>query len=138
MPGAGGGGVLTGNVAEEAGLRDLVVALSDEVDLVTEMAGQVARELAADAYGRGFQEGYERGARVLSAEWPSVVAPVLARRPDHAELVRRRNHVCCRECRRDGCRAGCTRCEDRTPETAGDPHPDDYMPGTARRLERAS
>lgn len=133
-----GGGVLTDSAVEAAGLRSLVLAMSDEVDRATELAARLAGELAAEAYDRGYQGGYERGARVLSAEWPSVVAPLLAEWPDHAELVRRRCHVCCRECRRGGHRDGCARCEDRTPETYGTPHPDDYTPTTPIRLETAS
>jgi hypothetical protein len=132
-----GGGVLTDRVTE-ADLRALVLTMSDEMDRATQLAAQIARELAADAYDRGYSDGYERGARVLSAEWPSVVAPLFADRPDHAELVRRRLHVCCRECRRCGHRDGCARCENRTPETAGIPHPDDYLPMTHIRLEAAS
>lgn len=76
---------------------------------------ELRRQLVREAYehGRalGWREGYERGARLLEAEWPSVVGPVITDRPDHAELERRRWTV---------------RSEQRTRETYGQPHPDDF------------
>jgi hypothetical protein len=35
-------------------------------------------------------------------------------------------HLCCKRCRRSRHRPGCRDCEDRTRETFGDPHPDDF------------
>lgn len=50
---------------------------------------------------------------------------------NRGEAERRRWHVCCRACRRTGHRDGCPRCEDRTRDTYGHPHVDDYVPGQA-------
>jgi hypothetical protein len=90
-----------------------------------ELAAEVRlwQQLAREAYdaGRadGWREGYERGARLLEAEWPQVVAPVIANRPDHAELELRRWGP--------GGRAH-----------FGDPRPGDRYPSRSRRLEAAS
>jgi hypothetical protein len=50
------------------------------------------RQLCREAYERGradgWRLGYERGARLLEAEWPAVVAPLWE--PSLAELERRR------------------------------------------------
>jgi hypothetical protein len=82
---------------------------------------QECRDAARVAYQRGYRAGYERGARVAEAEWPSVVAPLAGL--SHAELERRRWTV---------------RGEQRTRETFGSPHPGDYTPTTIIRLEAAS
>ncbi len=95
-----------------ANLADLVALLPD---WETEVAyrRQLCREVARDAWRRGYRAGYERGARVMEATWPAIVAPVIASRPDHAELELRRWGPGGRE-------------------HFGDPRPGDY-PGTERR-----
>ena len=106
-------------------LADLAALIAPEAEVAYRR--QLAREAARDAYARGYRDGFERGARLLDAEWPAIVAPIVTNRPDHGELERRRLHVCCRACRRAGQhRQGCTTCEDRDRETVGKPHPGDY------------
>ena len=43
-----------------------------------------------DAEREAYRRGYEDGARYLEDTWPVIVAPVIAYRPDHAELELRR------------------------------------------------
>jgi hypothetical protein len=108
-----------------ADLAALAVVLPDPaVDVAYRR--QLARETWRDGYERGHRDGYEHGARLLEAQWPAVVVPLLRNRPDHAEVEAARWHVCCAACRRDGHRRGCPRCEDRSRETFGRPHRDDY------------
>jgi hypothetical protein len=118
-----------------AGAFPDIVAHIPDLAVEAEYRRQLCREVGSDAYARGYRDGYERRARVLEVEWPQVVKPALDA-PDHTEAERRRWHVCCRRCRLDGHRRECLRCEDRTRETYGDPHPDDYVP--QMRLEAAS
>jgi hypothetical protein len=80
--------------AGDGGMNVQVIALMLTVlrDPLAEI--ELRRQLGREAYecGRadGWREGYERGARILETEWRSIVAPILADRPDHAELDRRR------------------------------------------------
>lgn len=60
-------------------------------DPVAELAViEQCRELCLQAYemGRadGWRDGYERGARLLEAEWPSIVAPITRDRKTRAEV----------------------------------------------------
>ena len=70
--------------------------LAEVLALVPDWTAEMAfwRRLCAEArtegYEAGFRDGYERGARLLEAGWPAIVAPVLPNRPDHAELEARR------------------------------------------------
>lgn len=61
----------------------LVSALPDPGAEI-ELRRQLAREAYAEGRASGFREGYERGARLREAEWPSVVAPLSG--PALAEL----------------------------------------------------
>lgn len=95
------------------GMRAVAELLATMPDPRAEL--ELRRQLAREAYERGradgWREGYERGARLLEAEWPSVVAPVTADRPDYAGLERLRWML---------------RGEQRTRETFGRPHPGDF------------
>lgn len=105
-------------------LSDLLAALPDPSAELA-LRRQLAREAFQYAQADGWREGYEHGARLLEAEWPSVIAPLL-NDLGHDELERRRFHVCCRDCRLAGHRDGCERCQNRSRETYGHPHPDDF------------
>jgi hypothetical protein len=94
--------------------------IADLLPLLDDPAAELAvidqcRELCRQAYamGRadGWREGYERGARVLEAEWPGVVARVVRGGPSYAELEQRRWGPGGRE-------------------RFGDPRPGDRFPGT--------
>jgi hypothetical protein len=104
-----------------------LAALAALIDPAAEVAyrRQLGAEAWRDGWRRGYRHGYERGTRLLEAGWPAVVAPVLWNRPDHADLVVRRWHVCCRPCRLRGHQPGCAQCEDRDRDTFGGPHPGD-------------
>lgn len=41
-----------------------------------ELRRQLCHEAARDAFRRGYQVGYERGARVRETEWPEIVKPL--------------------------------------------------------------
>jgi hypothetical protein len=88
----------------------LVAALPDP-EAEIELRRQLAREAYAAGLAAGRREGYERGARLLQAEWPSIVAPLAG--PTLAELEQRRWGPGGRE-------------------HFGDPRPGDYVPRAAR------
>lgn len=79
-------------------------------------------QLAREAYRDGYDEGFSAGAAAQAAAYKAVLTGVFR----SAQLEQRRRHVCCAPCRRTGHRNGCTRCEDRSRETYGNSHPDDY------------
>ncbi|HET6189489.1 MAG TPA: hypothetical protein VFE59_21165 [Trebonia sp.] len=112
----------TGRTVTPAGLLALVPDWPAE----TAYWRQLCREAWADAYERGYRDGFERGARQLEATWPVIAEPALRRRPDYAEIEARRLLVCCRRCRRHGHRPGCPDCASRDRATAGSAHRDDY------------
>ena len=97
-------------------------------------SGRRDRELAArlSAWREGFAAGMAEGIDVghglamgeIAEEKRMQVGIVQALR-DSAPPAGRW-HVCCRACRLGRHRPGCRRCEDRTRETFGQPHPDDY------------
>lgn len=68
--------------------RDEFLELSDERDQWTRrlLDGERAAFLAGAA--AGYRAGYERGARVLEAQWPQIVKPLQG--PTVAELERLR------------------------------------------------
>jgi hypothetical protein len=69
-------------------------------------------ERAAYLLGRadGYRDGYERGARLLEATWPTVIARLGGRAGAEVQAARWE-----------------LRGEQRTRETFGRPHPDDYQ-----------
>lgn len=95
-----------------------------------ELRRQLAREAAADAYERGLVDG-------AAAQAASYKRRLLGMYDD-ARLEALRWTVLCRDCRRNGRRESCTRCEVRDRETFGLPHPDDHIPAISIRLEAAS
>jgi len=115
-------------VAVLVGTARQLMAWSDQRD----------RELAArlDAERRAYAEGIAAGDHAgreavhgwYAAMWGDVAAEVGAEaaRAEAADRLRPW-HVCCRPCRLGGCRPRCERCEDRTAETFGMPHPDDRL-----------
>lgn len=84
---------------------------------------------------RAYREGYLEGSHdQWSAGYAAAIEDVKAAEHEiaarlHLDLPRW--HLCCGRCRRAGHRTGCTRCEDRTRATFGQPHPDDYRAGAA-------
>jgi hypothetical protein len=114
------------------------LALSDERDAYERRItaawheGFAAGELAhAGDRGAGFAAGVAALKRQIRGE------------VEDFQVEMRRWHVCCGDCRRAlppqrRCqkRGGCSRCEVRTRETYGLPHPDDYM-GDAANAQAA-
>jgi hypothetical protein len=84
---------------------------------------------------RAYREGHVDGGRdQWSAGYAAAVTDVKRAQHDLVDEVGvelGRWHLCCGPCRRTGHRAGCTRCENRTRATFGQPHPDDYKAGAA-------
>jgi hypothetical protein len=122
-------------LAEVVAAARALVAYSDARD--RESAARLAAR--AEGYAAGYEAGDHAGREAVH-EWyaeqdreVSAAAAAVLNRPAPAAVSRHRWHVCCRPCRRGGHRDGCTRCEDRTCATFGDPHPDDY-PGTVTRV----
>jgi hypothetical protein len=78
--------MMAGAVPNVAGLQTVADLLAAQPDPMAELA--LWRRLCREAYeaGRaeGWRQGYERGARLREAEWPSIVAPLAA--PSVAEL----------------------------------------------------
>lgn len=99
-----------------------LLALSDERDM------WAARLLAAerDAYRRGYGDGFSGGAEHAWGERRALPPVIAGVGQTLAGVTRRRYHVCCRTCRRTGHRDGCRRCQDRTRDTVGGRHPEDY------------
>jgi hypothetical protein len=84
---------LAASQAEVTRLRAVVLDLSDAVDLTRQSADANARLLAVEAYQRGQHNGYERGARTYSADWRTVVVPIVesaVMRLTNADLEARR------------------------------------------------
>jgi hypothetical protein len=98
---------------------------------------QFAREEYERGRADGWREGREDAHREVERDWREMARKVARGGPSHAELEAHRWHVCCRPCRLGGHRAGCTDCEDRTRETFGEPHPDDYQGVPVARDEPA-
>lgn len=88
----------------------------------TGTAAGLAYRLAVEAYTAGFGDGRRDGIQDTIDWYKRLLTNTVA----DAQLEQRRRHVCCGPCRRSGHRPGCTRCEDRSRETYGNPHPDDY------------
>lgn len=61
-----------------------LVELLPDPSAEIELRRRLCREAARDAYQRGYYDGYERGARILEAEWPTVVKGLDG--PTHEEL----------------------------------------------------
>jgi hypothetical protein len=113
---------------ELAAQRQLMAAWLAAMDPEPQVSLGTARQWAAQARADGYTEGWDAGA----------VAGVAALKAQQHDIVTdwraylRCWHVCCRECRRaqPGARRcerqGCRRCQVRTRETYGLPHPDDY------------
>jgi hypothetical protein len=68
-------------------LGALVGALPDHAAEV-ELRRRLGREAYAAGLAEGYRAGYERGARLVEAEWPAVMAPLSG--PSLAELERLR------------------------------------------------
>lgn len=110
-------------VAEPVPLAEAVAAYvaADTGPVVTiATARRWAAEAAADAYERGWDEGRvnligdEKRAQVALIRLFRESAPV------------GRWLLLCGPCRRNGRRVGCRRCQNRTRETFGQPHEDDF------------
>lgn len=83
---------------------------------------RLQRQLAAEAYAAGYDDGRRDGIDDTIGWYKRLLANTVA----DAQVEQRRRHVCCGRCRHTGHRHGCTRCEDRGRATFGNPHPDDY------------
>ena len=79
---------MAGQTPDVAELRAVAMLLAAQGDLRAELA--LRRQLCREAYeaglAEGWRRGYERGARLVEAEWPAVVAPLSG--PSLAELER--------------------------------------------------
>lgn len=83
---------MASDARDVTGLRAVAALLAAQPDPESEVA--LWRQLCREAYkaGRaeGRREGYERGARLLEAQWPQIVAAVVSGAPPLAELELRR------------------------------------------------
>lgn len=107
----------------------LLAALPDPVAEI-----RIRSQLCREAYELGRGDGFDEGSTAMATAYKRA----LLGRYAGARTEALRWHVCCRSCRMNGHRDGCTRCEDRARAAAGDPHPDDYVPAEHARLEPAS
>lgn len=97
------------------------------LDLLPDPAAEAAyrHQLAREEFERGRATGYSEGVIAMAEAYKRGLKNTVA----SAFLEAERWTVLCRDCRNRGRRRdGCTRCEVRTRETYGDPHPDDYVP----------
>ncbi len=83
------------------------------------------RQLAAEAYSAGFDDGRLGGIAEAIGWYKRLLTNTVA----DARLEQARWHVCCKPCRMRGHRDGCARCEDRNRATYHLPHPDDHAQG---------
>jgi len=109
-----------------AGLVQLAEAVTawladTRVMVPLELAVDWARHARADAY----EAGWSAGRLDLIADEKRAQMGIARALRDSAPPPFQW-HVCCRACRLGGHRPGCRSCEDRTRETFGEPHPDDY------------
>lgn len=107
----------------------LVLAVIDDPEAETAMRRQLAREAGECTYDVGYRDGV--------AAMSTAYKRWLLGEYDHTALEGARYTVLCRDCRRNGHRDGCTRCEVRDRETFGLPHADDYVPTTNTSREAA-
>jgi hypothetical protein len=63
-----------------------LLALSDERDASLALRLDAWRDGYQTGHATGYDAGYTRGAQLLEAEWPAVVATVVACGPSLAEL----------------------------------------------------
>jgi hypothetical protein len=88
------------------------------------------RELQEALRHADYHRGYLEGGRSKFEEgYAAAVTDLKTAQHEHVASLAvylRAWHVCCGPCRRAGHRDGCSRCEDRTRETFGRPHPDDH------------
>jgi hypothetical protein len=118
--------VATEPTSYTAAQRAAILACSDERD------AYLARIL--DAEWRGYERGAEDTYGPAFVDGVASIKRQIRNEVDDFGIEMRRWHVCCRPCRlidRDHrpCAVrwkGCPRCEVRTRETFGLPHPDDY------------
>ena len=98
----------------------VVAALADPADEV-ELRRLLAVEFGRDGYRQGYSAGWLAAVAMLKRLQHGLVAEAAI------EVVRWT--VSCREHRITGYAGDCPRCEVRTRETFGQPHPDDYQGG---------
>lgn len=91
---------------------DIVALLLDPAAEV-ELRRQLCREVARDAWRDGHRAGYERAMRDMARAWAEVAVPASKGGPTYQELEARRWTV---------------RGEQRSRETYGEPHAEDYAP----------
>jgi hypothetical protein len=70
-------------VADPRAVAALLAARADP-GAELELRRQLCREAYQAGLADGYRQGYERGARLLEAEWPAIVAPLAG--PSLAEL----------------------------------------------------
>lgn len=64
--------------------REALLAISDERDAWLRRLLDAERAAYEAGYADGYRDGYEHGARVLEADWPTVIRPL--ERPTLTEL----------------------------------------------------
>ena len=94
------------------------------------LAISAERDAQLELRHRAYREGFADGARdQYSAGYAAAITDVKSAEHDLVGALRQDQHpwhVCCRRCRLGGHQNGCGRCEDRTRQTFGARHPDDY------------
>jgi len=98
----------------------VVAALADPSDEV-ELRRLLAVEFGREQYRGGYAAGWIAAVKSIKAAQHRALADL--------ETECERWLVLCGPCRRNGRRERCPRCEHRTRETFGQPHPDDYQGG---------
>jgi hypothetical protein len=92
----------------------------------------LAEQAWRDGYVAGFWSGHEVGHGQAEHELLELASEEKRLRLgilnalSAAAPPAERWHVCCKRCRLSGHRGGCRSCENRTRETFGQPHADDY------------
>lgn len=111
---------------------DLLAAMPDTAALEEywrRIFAEMTSQAALSAYERGFEDGAVEAVRAYKAAQHGIYRDALTERA--------RWHLCCRRCRLNGHRDGCTDCEDRDRETFGQPSPDE-SPAELAAQARAS
>lgn len=98
-----------------------VLAVLGDPDAESAYRAVIALEARRDGYRTGYAAGWIAAFKAVKRAQHQAVTDL--------ETECERWLVLCGPCRRNGRRERCDRCEHRTRETFGQPHPDDYQGG---------
>jgi hypothetical protein len=84
-----------------------------------------ARRMAVESARTGWSAGWDTGRLDLRADEKHAQTGIVSALRESAPPACRW-HVCCGPCRRGGHKPGCRACKDRTRDTFGQVHPDDF------------